>query len=56
MNPIPQWTVLVESLFDKGNQGNEMIAGPNLLEWLHLVQHDFDEVDSVYLDHDVIGG
>ncbi len=57
--PISEWDVLIDSLFDGDGKGNRVrIPGPQdrLIEWLYLVQKDYDEVDAFYIDNEVIGG
>lgn len=46
------WTVLLVSLWD----GNRELPGPTMHEWLPFVVHDWDEVDSLYLEGETIGG
>ncbi len=56
MTKISTWSDLIGSLFDWNGKENEMITGPCLIEWLYVIQHDFDEVDALYLDFDICGG
>lgn len=53
---VSEWSNLIDSLWDEGRELCHMIPGASLGEWLSLVQHDYDEVDRLYLDHDTIGG
>lgn len=58
MASIGTWSVLLESLFVPGPKGEpkRKLKGPEPMEWLHYVIHDFDEIDRIYIDAEVIGG
>ena len=56
---ISEWDVLIDSLFDSTGEGKRVkIPGPQdrVIDWLLLVQHDFDDVDRFYIDNETIGG
>ena len=49
-------SILLE-LWDEDREGRfYRIPGSDVWEWLQLHQHDYDEVDSLYLHHDICGG
>ncbi len=48
---IGTWDVLIGSLFDSG----EILKGHELIEWLHLVQFDYDEFDRERIDSEAGG-
>lgn len=50
------YLVLACSLFDWGHgPGAELIPGGSVFNLFNLLQHDWDEVDSLYLDHETMG-
>jgi hypothetical protein len=54
---VSDWSNLIDSLFDCGEGGlSFLLPGSDLGEWLCLIQHDYDEVDRLYLDYETIGG
>jgi hypothetical protein len=54
--PVWVWGLLIDSLWHEGDWGNTPLPGQNLPEWLSFVGRDYDAVDKIYTDHEVLGG
>lgn len=56
MIDVMQWSDALHGLFDwDGTRGHEL-PGACVGEWLGYFQHDYDDVDRLYIDHEIIGG
>lgn len=53
---VSTWSDLINCLWDRTHTHNEPLPGLNLEDWLGFVQHDYDEVDVFYTEHETIGG
>ena len=51
-----KWYPLLNSLYDGERYTGRQLPGSCITEWLEYIQHDWDAVDALYLDHEVIGG
>ena len=50
------WDILLDSLWDDNGRGTDLLPGTSWLEWMWLSKYDYDDVDYLYIDHEVIGG
>ncbi len=51
------WDIAFGSLFDQDGEGRaSLLHGHDLMEWLSLVHHDWDEVDRQLIDLETVGG
>lgn len=47
---------IVNCLFDQGQGWRQHeIPGQSLREWMGLLEHDYDEVDRLLIEHETIG-
>lgn len=53
---LSTWEILLDSLWDWDGEVPYQIPGPNLPEWLGVIEHDYEDVDRIYVDAETIGG
>lgn len=53
---VQQWSEFIDSLHDMGHDRRHLIPGADLIDWLSLIQYDYDEIDRFYVDAETIGG
>lgn len=51
-----QWETLVDTLWDWGEGEVQKVPGVCLVEFINLAQHDYDDIDRLYIQHETIGG
>ena len=50
------WSVLIEAMMVHRPLQGEAVERSRLYEWFAYADRDWDEVDTLYLDHETIGG
>ena len=50
------WKEFLEHCWDRDIGILSGLPGHSLTEWFALHEHDWDEVDSIYTDHETQGG
>lgn len=53
---LQAWSNLLNSLWDWDGEYNRRLPCQSTYEWLMYVQHDYDEIDRMYVDSESIGG